>query len=216
MITIVLPARNEPKLNEFLLKLHEVLEAIPEPYEILICMGDRETLNIPLRPLPFQRVVKTYGDSVERSILSGLSQARGERILCLDADGSHPVHLIPEMITILQAYEMAVGSRFSDNGENDSTPFRRLVTWGCGALAHLAGSELTDPMSGFFAVRRDVLNRCRFRPLAWKTCLEIELRARPTILEVPIKFTDRKEGHSKTSWKVGVRIIYQLMGEILK
>jgi hypothetical protein len=159
LITIVLPVRNEPKINEFLLRLHEVLETIRDPYEILVCMGDRETLNTPLRPLPFQRVVKTYGDSVERSILSGLSQARGERILCLDSDGSHPVHLIPEMFTILKAYEMAVGSRFSDNGENDSTPFRKLVTWGCGTLAHLAGSKLSDLMSGFFAIRRDVLNR---------------------------------------------------------
>lgn len=216
MITIVLPARNEPKLNEFLLKVHEVLADFPEPYEILVCMGDRETLNIPLRPLPFQRIIKTYGDSVERSILSGLSQARGERILCLDADGSHPIRIIPEMLLGLRAYEMTVGSRFSHNGENNSSPFRRLVTWGCGALAHLAGSKLKDPMSGFFAIRKDVLSRCIFRPIAWKTCLEIELRAKPTILEVPIKFVDRKEGHSKTSWKVGVRIIYQLMGEILR
>jgi len=71
MISIVLPVRDEPNLAMFLRELHEMMSEVPGQYEIIVAMGDRETLHPDIPSLPCQRIIKTYGDSLERSILAG-------------------------------------------------------------------------------------------------------------------------------------------------
>ena len=66
------------------------MSSIPSRYEIIIAMGDRETLYPHIPPLPNQRVIKTYGDTLERSILAGFSFAKGTKIIVCDADNYHP------------------------------------------------------------------------------------------------------------------------------
>jgi dolichol-phosphate mannosyltransferase len=213
MLSIILPVRNEPSLTPFFLRLHEALADVSEDYEILVVKGDRETLNAPILAMPRSRVIMTYGDSLERSILNGFSQSRGDKVLVMDADGSHPPEMIPEMFRLLDEYELVVGSRFVKDSKFNSGIYRRMVTGLCGFLAWEAGSRLRDPMSGFFAVRREVLKRCKFRPLAWKTALEIELRAKPLVKEIPIRFDERSAGKSKASLGTGLKIVWQLSTE---
>jgi dolichol-phosphate mannosyltransferase len=213
MLSVIVPVRNEPNLEPFLMSLHEVLGGIPDEYEVLVVQGDRETGFYLYPNMHNQRTVWTYGDSLERSILNGFSQSKGDKLLCMDADGSHPPEMIPQMWRLLDEYELVVGSRFVKDSKFNSGTYRRLVTGLCGFLAWEAGSQLRDPMSGFFAVRREVLKRCRFRPLTWKVALEIELRAKPLVKEIPIKFTERIVGRSKTSIRTGLRIMWQLSTE---
>ena len=213
MLSIVVPARDEPKLPEFLAGLHDAMTGVPGGYEILVVQGDREPGKRYVPLLPNERSLWTYGDSLERSILHGLSEARGERILVMDADGSHPPRMVGELFRALDDVELAVGSRFVEGAAFSKSAYRGLVTWLFTAMARQCGSKLRDPMSGFFAVRREVLDRCRFKPLKWKTALEIELRANPTLREVPIMFSERGAGRSKTSWRVGLTLLWQLQWE---
>jgi dolichol-phosphate mannosyltransferase len=189
---------------------------IPENYEILIVKGDRETKNYPYDTLPHQREIKTFGDSLERSILNGFSQADGGKVVVMDADGSHLPEAIPKFVRALDSVEMVVGTRFIEGSHFKASISRRIVTWGCAWLAHLARSRLTDPMSGFFGVRKEVMDRIKFKPFPWKTALEIELRARPSLKEVPIHFEERTLGKSKTSIKIGLKIIWSLCAEICR
>ena len=213
MFSVVIPMRDEPDPESILGEVHEALEGINDRYEVIVVRGDKEKLNNALPLFPNQREIKTYADTLERSILTGFSVAQGERIAAMDADGSHPPEMLPMMWRLLDDYEMVVGSRFVDGSEFRGSPHRRLVTWLCKNMAHEAGSKLMDPMSGFFAFRREVLGRCRFRPLTWKPCLEVELRAHPRIKEIPIEFEERRVGKSKTKVSVGLRIMAQLMTE---
>jgi dolichol-phosphate mannosyltransferase len=213
MFSIVVPARDEPGLPDFLASIHDAMTGIPTPYEVLVVQGDREKGARYTPRLPHERSIWTYGDSLERSILNGFSHSRGERILVMDADGSHPAAMIGELYRALDDYEMAVGSRFADGAEFDGSPYRRLVTWGFRQVARQAGSRLRDPMSGFFAVRREVVDRCRFKPLRWKTALELELRAHPRVVEIPIRFVERGAGRSKAGAGVGLSLLWQLQWE---
>lgn len=211
MISIILPIRDEPGIAETLLEMHKIVSDIPSEYEVLVMMGDRETLHPEIPDHSNQRIIKTYGDSLERSILTGFSFARGSKIIACDADGYHPIHKIPEMINLLGTYEMVVGSRYLPGGEVNMGWFRSLVSRCFVLYAHLLGSRLSDPMTGFFAVRKEVIDKVVFKPFTWKTCLEIDMKAKPTLTEIPIIPKPRTVGESKTSLRTGLR----LMGDML-
>jgi len=210
---VILPVKNEPNLESLLGAVHEVLADIPDQYEVLVVQGDRETKNYPYPQFPHQHTVWTYGDSLERSILGGFSHASEDKIIVMDADGSHPPSNLPQMWRLLDDYELVVGSRFVDGSTFKSGRFRRFISWLTIVAARWAGSKLSDPMSGFFGVRKEVLKRIRFKPLTWKTALEIEIRAKPSVKEIPINFVERAMGESKTSLGVGLRLLWQLFVE---
>lgn len=191
--------------------LHEVMSEIPSKYEILVVMGDKEKLHPHIPKMLNQQLLKSYGDSLERAILTGFSHAEGHIIIVMDADGSHPIFAIPDMIKGLIKHDMVVGSRYLDESEYDYSPLRKFVAWCFRKYAHIHGSQLSDPMSGYFAIKRDLLDKVRFKPLTWKTGLEIELKASPSILEIPIKFKKRQAGFSKANAKTGIKIIFDLL-----
>ncbi len=210
-MSIIVPAKNEPDLGNFLLRLFDVIHSKFADYEVIIAMGDREKLFPDIPSLPNQRVIKTYGDSLERSILTGFSFARGSKILVCDADEYHPVDKIPEMITLLGTYEMVVGSRYIPGGELNMSWFRSLVSRCFVLYARLFGSRLSDPMTGFFAVRKDVVDRVVFKPYTWKTALEIDIKAQPTLYEIPIVPKPRTAGISKSSIKTGLKLMRDIV-----
>jgi dolichol-phosphate mannosyltransferase len=209
MISIIIPILDEPAIADFILRVHEVMSDVPGKYEVLVVMGDRESLFPEIPPVPNQRVVKSFGDSLERGILTGFSHARGDRMVVIDGDGSHPVSLIPTFHKYLEEYEMVLGVR---EGERlNVNKIRGVITSFFFALAKWRGSKLSDPMSGFFGFRSEIIDKIKFAPLTWKICLEIELKAKPSIHEIPFTFGLREAGESKTSFRVGLRLIKDLL-----
>ena len=198
-------------MTETLLKIHDVMDGVPGEYEIIIAMGDREELHPEIPQLPNQWVIKTYGDSLERSILAGFSFARGEKFIICDADNYHPFSKIPEMVKRLDTHEMVAGSRFITGGQLNMTPFRALVSKFFRFYAQLFGAHLSDPMTGFFAVRKDVVNRMMFKPYTWKIALEIDIKTKPTLYEFPIVPQPRTVGVSKSCIKIGLKLMRDII-----
>ncbi len=214
MFSVILPVKNEPNLLDFLSRLHGIVSTLTDDYEIIIAMGDNETLYAEVPDLPNVRVIKTYGDSLERSIIGGFSHAKGSKIMVCDADDCHPIEKIPEIFHGLDDYEMVVGSRYVTGGKSDLGTFRNFISWIFGKWAKICGSKLTDPMVGFFGIRKEVLDRVRFKPFTWKIPLEIELKARPTFSSFPVTAKGRTIGKTKTTIKIGVRIIWDLFQHV--
>ena len=106
---------------------------------------------------------------------------------------------------------MVVASRYIPGGKSDLGPFRNFVSWCFVNWARLFGSNLTDPMAGFFAVRSSIVEKVKFKPFTWKTCLEIELKARPSITEIPIVAKRREKGLSKAKAMTGLKIAWNIM-----
>jgi len=210
MLSVILPVKNEPNLPDFLSRLHGVLRDLGVPYEIIIAMGDREKEWVEPPPHPNQRVIRTYGDTLERSILGGFSHAKGDKIMVCDADDCHPIEKIPEIFYGLDEYEMVVGSRYIAGGRSDLGTFRNFISLMFGMWAKLFGSKLTDPMVGFFGIRRELLDRVQFKPFTWKIPLEIELKSRPTFTSFPSTVMGRTIGESKTSVKIGLKIAWDI------
>ena len=146
------------------------------------------------------RVISRIGPrGLSRSILEGLGAARGTVCVVMDADMSHLIDRIPDMVRpVLEGRcDATVGSRYiPGGGVRNWSLLRKLSSRFAGLLAR-GVTRLSDPTSGFMAVRKSRLEGIRFDPLGWKTVLEVVVKARLEVIAVPIVFSDRTFGKSK-------------------
>jgi dolichol-phosphate mannosyltransferase len=115
--------------------------------------------------------------------------------------------------------DLVVASRYADGGDRDGLAgwYRQLVSRGCTRLSRAAfGRSLravSDPMSGFFAVRRAAVDGVELRPHGYKVLLELIVQARPSrVTEVAFHFEQRHAGESKSSAREGLRFLRHLVG----
>ncbi|HLM91283.1 MAG TPA: polyprenol monophosphomannose synthase [Thermoplasmata archaeon] len=130
----------------------------------------------------------------------GFERSAGETIVVMDADGSHPPEAVPTLVRTVTdgEAEFALGSRWVPGGSAPGlTRGRRLLSAGAAVLARPLVA-VRDPMSGFFAFRRSILERGTLAPLGYKIGLEVLVKCRPApVVEVPIVFRPRTVGESK-------------------
>lgn len=137
------------------------------------------------------------------AILHGMRHARGETIVVMDSDFSHPPQIIPKLLDALRhRCDIAIASRYIRGGRIDGwTAKRRMISWfGTAVAKHGLGIKAADPMSGFFAFRRNLVEGISFDGLGFKILMEMLVKARGArVAEVPYTFRDRRLGESKLS-----------------
>jgi dolichol-phosphate mannosyltransferase len=137
------------------------------------------------------------------AIVRGMHSAKGETIVVMDSDFSHPPEAIRKMIEKLQSAEcdIVVASRYVRGGSIIGWPFKRkIISKGATKIAQygLGVKAIKDPMSGFFAFKRHIIEGIEFDAIGYKILLEILVKARnPNVEEVPYTFTNRRSGISK-------------------
>ena len=220
-ISIVVPALNEA-LN--LTPLAEQIDAAlsVRSYEIIIVdddsSDDSATVAAKLAErFPVRMIVrKGARDGLSGAVLRGFSEARGEYLVCMDADLQHPPAKLPELIAPLESgdAEFVLGSRYVPGGSvaEGWNAFRALNSWVATVLARPFAGKITDPMSGFFALRRETYQRAeRLTPLGYKIALELMCKSRvKNVKEVPIHFALRKRGQSKLTVRQQFRYLEHL------
>ena len=150
----------------------------------------------------FHVIHRTAKDGLSSAILSGIQSARADTIVVMDSDFSHPPHIIPKMIEALRQYQcdLVVASRYIKGGSTQGwTIKRKLVSRSATIIAKMGLNIKTkDPMSGFFAFKRNIIHGLNFDALGYKFLLEILVKAKGiTIKEIPYTFENRKKGTSK-------------------
>jgi dolichol-phosphate mannosyltransferase len=154
---------------------------------------------------PMQVRKRTDERGLATAVLCGFAMSEAEVCVVMDADGSHPVEALGGMVHLILAdkAEIVVGSRHVTGGGSSDWPlFSRFKSRFAAALA-LGLTGMTDPTTGFMAIRRSLLPGLKLDPVGWKIVLEIVVKAHPARLaEVPIIFTDREHGESKQSLSV--------------
>lgn len=146
--------------------------------------------------------------SLSHSILDGLKSSCYPFLVIMDADLSHPPHKIPEMLNYLadQQVDMVIGSRYISGGSSDeSWPLARKVLSKTAAWAarRFLSIQAKDPLSGFIAFRKATCFADELQPISWKIGLEIIVKCNyKHIQEVPIRFSKRRYGSSKLTFKV--------------
>lgn len=150
------------------------------------------------------RVIRRMKDKgLSSAVLEGFKQAGGEILGVMDADLSHPPEKIPEMVKALEKADFAVGSRRTSGGGVEKWPvYRRMISAGASLLARPL-VRVSDPMSGFFFLKKKLIEGRAFNPVGYKIMLEILVKADvKNVVEVPFIFKDRAMGKSKLGFKV--------------
>jgi dolichol-phosphate mannosyltransferase len=135
----------------------------------------------------------------------------------MDGDLQHPPELVPLLRDTAGPVDMVVASRYCGSGDSSglSSSWRRAVSSTSTLLARSCfprrvGRVCTDPMTGFFCVRRSAVHLDRLRPRGFKILLEILARHDLEVAEVPFAFGERHDGESKASWRNGAQFVYQM------
>jgi dolichol-phosphate mannosyltransferase len=151
--------------------------------------------------VPITVIHRSGKTGLASAVLEGAAAARASVVTVMDADLSHPPELLPALWRAIQGgADIAVASRYVPGGAIERWPLvRRLVSRVATLAARYGlGLRVRDPLSGFFAVRRDLLTGYRYRGLGYKLLVEILAthRGHP-VAEIPYRFVDRQRGKSK-------------------
>jgi dolichol-phosphate mannosyltransferase len=147
--------------------------------------------------------------------LEGMLASQARFVAIIDADLQHDETRLPDMLKILRRgdSDLVVGTRYAAGGSVETLSSRRLqVSKLATRTAHLAlGVELSDPMSGFFMMRRDLFERLapQLSTQGFKLLLDIVVTAGKSlhIAEVPYEFRQRHYGASKLDARVGLEFL---------
>jgi dolichol-phosphate mannosyltransferase len=135
--------------------------------------------------------------------------AKGEWLVVMDADLSHPPEQISALLAPLFAgtTEIVLGSRYVRGGSAPGWPLWRRSLSRAGAAMAYPLTGVHDSMSGFFAISRSRLMEMQRFAAGFKIAFEIIIRSRPPlrVREIPIVFQDRIHGCSKMSFGIAMR-----------
>ncbi|HEX7275721.1 MAG TPA: glycosyltransferase family 2 protein [Nitrososphaeraceae archaeon] len=150
------------------------------------------------------RVVHRTGkNGLIPAIMDGVKQSSGRNVIIMDADFSHPPEVIPKMMQELKMNpnSIIIGSRYVEGGKVVGWPTKRkILSTGASFLARVGLNvrRVKDPMSGLFALPRELIENISISTKGYKILLEILVKNKeiPT-KEIPYTFTDRQSGKSK-------------------
>lgn len=221
MISLIIPTYNEAENIVFLLdRVSSICST--KPYEAEIIVVDD---NSPDKTWEKVEIVKDQKKGAIRllrrfnkrglssAVLEGFSIAKGTILGVMDADLSHPPEMIPEFVDpIIKAdADFTIGSRYIKGAKIDNWPFRRKITSKLARLLARPFTDVKDPLSGFFFIRREIIDETRLYPIGFKIGLEIIVKGNyKNLIEIPITFADRRFGESKLTSRQRIDYLIQL------
>lgn len=226
LLSLVIPTYNEGKnIAKIVNLLNQLLEeAIPEAYELIVVDdnspdGTWEIATGLMSEYPQLRVMRRVEErGLSTAVIRGWQAARGEVLGVIDADLQHPPELLLKLWgEIVRGGDLAVASRHVDGGGvSDWSPIRRFLSRGAQTLGLIILPEVigrvSDPMSGYFMVRRNCIAGRTLSPVGYKILIEVIARGRvPWIGEVGYVFQERQEGESKVTAKQYVDYLRHLV-----
>jgi dolichol-phosphate mannosyltransferase len=222
---LVVPTLNEVgNIGKLLTALIDVLGETQYEHEYEIVVVDDGSTDGTVEEVrewtkrdPRIRLISRAGErGLAGAVLCGWSQSRANLLGVIDADLQHPPELLPELLRAAEQADIAIASRYARNhGTKGWNPLRaavsRLSTFVAAPLISKKHLRVTDPMSGFFVVRRRCIEGLPFQTTGFKLLLEILVRGRIQIAqEVPYTFGLRRAGRSKANAAVAFDYLHLL------
>lgn len=207
-VTIIVPTFNEDEvIGDLIKEIKKVCD-----YNILVVDdGQDRTQQIALEN--GAQVLQGRHLGLGQAIIDGINYVKTPIVLVMDADLSHPVSAIPRMIEpLMNGYDMIIGSRYAKGGRIEGWELSRKIISRGACLLALPITTVKDSTSGFFALRREILDGVKLEGSSWKIMLEVIVKANPLrVLEVPITFKVREKGKSKFNSKQMVAYLKHLV-----
>jgi dolichol-phosphate mannosyltransferase len=225
-VSLVIPTYNEakniPALIELLSRLLD--RQMPHRYELIVVDDDSpdrtwEVAQSLMAHYPALRVMRRQQErGLSTAVIRGWQVAEGEILGVIDGDMQHPPEILLQLIEAIQeGADLAVASRHIEGGGvSDWSLARRVLSRGAQFLGLLilprVVGRVSDPMSGYFMVRRSAIAEKPLSPVGYKILLEVIGRGDIAVLdEVGYVFQERTSGESKVTWKQYVEYLHHLI-----
>jgi len=224
--SLVVPTFNEShNLGELISLLKPAIESqVGDSYEIIVVDDNSPdgTWQVAADLAAHDRHIVALRRIEERglatAVVRGWQASRGDLLGVIDADLQHPPEVTAPLIAAMQrGADLAVASRDAEGGgTSDWSMLRLMISRGSRALGRilLPGvlGSVSDPMTGFFVVRRTSIQDVVMAPCGYKILVEVLVRARPkNIAEVGYVFRSRQRDASKASIMVFVEYVQHLL-----
>jgi dolichol-phosphate mannosyltransferase len=210
-LTVIIPTFNEEaNIRNIVMAVDAVFYEHSLNGQILVVDDNSSDATISiLHELKMQKMnveilIREKDHGLSQSVADGFSHASSDVFIVIDADFSHPPVLIPRMYDeIRNGHDIVIGSRYMEGGGIRKWPLkRRIISIGATFLGRLLFPDITDPVSGFFAVKKEVVEKAPLKPRGYKILLEVLGKGTwEKDKEIPFEFVDRKIGASKLKIK---------------
>lgn len=149
-------------------------------------------------------ISRMHKGGLPSAIWKGIKESKGNIILWLDCDLSHPPRIIPKLLENLPKYDVVIASRYVKGGKDERSFVRVLASKLVNLLAYVfLGIKVKDLTSGFYAVKREVFSQVKLMTTGHaEYCIRFpyeSVKKGFKIKEIGYTFLDRKKGYSKTS-----------------
>jgi dolichol-phosphate mannosyltransferase len=209
-LSIIVPTLNESENIQVLYEaICQCLTGVD--WEMIVVDDDSSDATVPIaRELAARdhrvRCLRRIGRrGLSGAVIEGILSSSAFAIAVIDADLQHDERLLPRMLAELRGgADIAIGSRHVNGGSalQGFSRWRRFASESATSAArHFLGVQVTDPMSGFFAVRRTTAEAIvpRLSTQGFKVLLDLIVSAGEPlkIVELPYEFRPRHRGQSK-------------------
>lgn len=224
-VTVVIPTFNEAgNIGMLVERLSHLLD--PHSTEVLIvddsvddtaAVASAAAERVPHSIRVIHRLDALGG--LSGAVLVGLRLAAHPWVVVMDGDLQHPPEDVPRLVATgrAQGADIVVASRYRQGGSAGGLDgsVRHIVSTASGLAARALFPRrlrgCSDPMTGFFAVRRDALTLESLQPQGFKILLEVLVRHRLQVAEIPFVFGTRPAGVSKATMANGTAYLRQLL-----
>jgi dolichol-phosphate mannosyltransferase len=212
ILSLVIPTYNErPSIVPLIQRTTALLEKSLTEFEIIVVDDDSpdrtwQAVQELVQQNGRLKVIRRLDEKdLTTAVVTGWKVARGNLLGVMDGDLQHPPEVLPVLLkSILNSQaDIVIASRnVEGGGVSEWRPARKLIALGARLITVLVlprvVKSVRDPMSGYFLMKRTVIESVALRPIGYKILLEVLARGKyQTIREIPYLFDERKNGKSK-------------------
>lgn len=212
---VLLPTYNEKKNIARIIA--EIFAVCPDVHVLVIDDNSPDgTANevralmpqFPAVKLLLRHTKQGLGEAYKAGMQEVLADGSVERVITMDADGSHAAEYLPALLRASRSYTLVIGSRYVAGGGIENWELWRymLSSWGNVYARIIMGLPLNDLTAGFMCFHTSLLKRVditRLQASGYAFLMELKFRAvrvlQCKVIEIPIVFKARREGESKIS-----------------
>lgn len=223
-ISVILPSYQEAdNLNKVLPSLKKVLEELNIPHEIVVVdtMESMDTTESVCQNFKVRYVRRRNGNLYGDAIRTGIQDAKYDRIVVMDADGSHNPEEIRNFYENFQKYnyDLIIGSRYISGGNSHNSVILKMMSYMVNlvyrVIFNLNIKDVSDSYRMYNASKlKSVELECNNFDIVEEILIKLKLRyPKLSIKELPIYFNKRLYGESKRDL---VKFVVSYIGTIIK
>ncbi len=224
IFSLVIPTLEESENIAILLERIIILldKKILDQYEIIVVDDNSKDKTWKLvaemtQKHPQLKIIRRLGTKgLATAVIRGWQEAKGKYLGVMDGDLQHPIEPMLKALSEIKNYDIIVASRYVENGINNSQIKRKFLSKSARLLGKLllpkVIKKVSDPLSGYFIIKRETIAEIEMHPIGYKILLEVLARGRiESIKEIGYIFGKREKGVSKAKSKAYIDYILHLL-----